>query len=850
VNKKVDQTKKTHTLNPEMIKTFLVTATSLVSLAQPPVFQEEVFELTPGENILKAPHEWSAVSLFSEDRSALESIEYKKNNQWHHWHNFETEDEIADDNLELLIFEENKTQIEILAEKNQRIIAHFFNTEQPGEKFASMVARFDPFDDDSYDNPVTGLPYAINAPEFVSRSDWGADESLRNWSLGHSIKRIFSQDIPEAKRAPKYLQPTLITEFNTDGSRLSFPVQESPQIKKIILHHTGEYIDEKRDPKELMRAIYYFHTVTRGWGDIGYNYVIDKQGNIYEGRFGGPKSIGTHTAYHNLGSIGISLMGNFQTEHPTSEQIRVLELLLADHVIRFNVNPAGSGTFLEKTSFNIAGHKHVAERGHGTSCPGTNFEALLPEIRKKVFYLAQEIRKDRSAKGRDFLAKSSIAPSFKRSAPEETNKEAPVSLAQLIPPKILQRGDKKYLQISLKNGTQTTWGRGTKVSINNIPQGLKITPFSSIEQIAPQQSGIFQARLYVESTPNGQYQLELTPQVRYEDQSEKITFRYPLQISGNQNLLTQKNPISTVQKLSSQLSANSLKKTESPSIIPDDPELGPSIKVKLAFFDEKYANVIGDQPVQIFSQDKRIAVIPEGREIKIIATNDLGKFYVSSQDKKWTLYNPQLHTAGVLKITNYNRGLGSIAYNQFRYQLNFHGEGDREFFVVNQLPLEHYLWGLAEEPVTEPDEKKHAIHILARSYAYVYSGTKRKFKTPAYDLEDDPASSQFYLGYDWERYHSQQKKLIADTRGQVLTYKNQAVIGPYFTQSGGESSDQWRSQYPWTKKQKLPFDEGLEPRGHGVGLSGNTARELAKQGRNYEEIIRYFFDGVQIKKQY
>ena len=57
------------------------------------------------------------------------------------------------------------------------------------------------------------------------------------------------------------------------------------KIKKIIIHHTAtSKID---DPEASVRAIYYYHAVSRGWGDIGYNYIVDQNGKVYEGRYGG-----------------------------------------------------------------------------------------------------------------------------------------------------------------------------------------------------------------------------------------------------------------------------------------------------------------------------------------------------------------------------------------------------------------------------------------------------------------------------------------------------------------------------------------------------------------------------------
>jgi peptidoglycan hydrolase-like amidase len=133
----------------------------------------------------------------------------------------------------------------------------------------------------------------------------------------------------------------------------------------------------------------------------------------------------------------------------------------------------------------------------------------------------------------------------------------------------------------------------------------------------------------------------------------------------------------------------------------------------------------------------------------------------------------------------------------------------------------------------------------------VYSqGPRRKFSTYLYDLEDDPRTSQLYLGQNWEKYHQNQKSILTKTTGQIVTFDGKAVIAPYFTQSGGHSSDAWAKQYPWAKVQPLPYDEGLDAKGHGIGLSGNTAHILADKGMKHEDIIDYFFEGVEVEKKY
>lgn len=827
-----------------MLKGLVLTVAAVLNANSGQNIQEMVYTIPEGVSVISADIEWNAMTMFSAKDEELPRIWYEKNGEWEPWHNFEENEVNQSNSLELLFAGNIRQNITIKSEETVEVVAHFFNTHIAGE---NLVARFDPFDDDSFDDPRTGLARAVNGPKYVARSDWGADEKLRVRTFSRGIKSWFRSSVPEAKNVAKYLKPKVITRVNEEGESLSWAIEKNPRIKKFIVHHTGEYIDEKRDPKELMRAIYYFHTITRGWGDIGYNYVIDKQGNIYEGRYGGPDVVGAHTAYHNVASMGVSLMGNFNNEVPTAKQIKVLELTLADHAVRFGVDPTGKSLFLGTHSHNISGHRDVARKGHGTACPGKNLHAMLPDIRKKVAYLARQMKKNKGPTSRDFLAKSKAAPKFQRTI---VAKEVPVAtLSKLLTKKIAQRGDKTTFDITLKNNGESTWNKGMKLVVANMPEGLVMTPFRLVSKVFPNDTGIFRARVWVKGIPNGSYALELVPDVKLPDdyEGEVPTFIYPLQVSGERPQLTKAFKAS-VRASITKLYASALKAPE--KAVDLEAQYGPDVKIKLAFFRENYATLTGDDVVNIKSKGVSIATVPKGVVIKIIPTGKNHEFRVISGDDTWNMVKPEFITNGVLKITNYNRGLGKTAYNRFRRQLNFHATSGRDFYIVNQLPIEQYLWGLAEEPTFEPTEKKHAIYILARSYALVYSGSKRKFKTPLYDLEDDPASSQFYLGYDWEYYHSKQKELIAETKGKVITFNGKAVIGPYFTQSGGESSGAWNRQYPWTRSQKLPYDEGLEPLGHGIGLSGHTSRKLAEKGWSYMQILDYFYDGIEVEKEF
>lgn len=116
-------------------------------------------------------------------------------------------------------------------------------------------------------------------------------------------------------------------EVSSESEEVSLPDYSS--VQRIIIHDMGCNAkdpgcnDKELDPLIIIQNIYRYHAVTRGLGDIGYHYIIDYWGNIYEGRYGGNGVRGAHTYYDkkcdnfNVGSIGILLIGNYNdTELP------------------------------------------------------------------------------------------------------------------------------------------------------------------------------------------------------------------------------------------------------------------------------------------------------------------------------------------------------------------------------------------------------------------------------------------------------------------------------------------------------------------------------------------------------
>lgn len=154
--------------------------------------------------------------------------------------------------------------------------------------------------------------------QIISREEWGADESYSNpevYMRGCEDGHCFSSTpLPTTTLKSNYMehfykadQANKKTRQFDDGRD---PLNYYP-VDRIIIHHTaGGYIANKDEALKYMQAVHKYHALTLKRTDIGYHYLIDGEGNIYEGRAGWKYVLGSHVTTHNFGTIGISLMSS------------------------------------------------------------------------------------------------------------------------------------------------------------------------------------------------------------------------------------------------------------------------------------------------------------------------------------------------------------------------------------------------------------------------------------------------------------------------------------------------------------------------------------------------------------
>ncbi|MFK7922904.1 MAG: N-acetylmuramoyl-L-alanine amidase [Bacteroidia bacterium] len=146
----------------------------------------------------------------------------------------------------------------------------------------------------------------------------------------------------------------------------------------MIVHHSAGSNSSNNWPAVVL-AIFNLHVNTNGWCDIGYNWLIDPNGNIYEGRGGGNNVRGAHFCGTNSGTMGVCMMGTYSNVPPTDTAIASLKKLIAWKSCDSQLDILSSEPHTSSgLNLNIvSGHRN----GCSTLCPGDSLFYLLPTIR-------------------------------------------------------------------------------------------------------------------------------------------------------------------------------------------------------------------------------------------------------------------------------------------------------------------------------------------------------------------------------------------------------------------------------------------------------------------------------------
>ncbi len=796
--------------------------------------------------------------------------------------------------------------------------------------------------------------------KIISRTEWGADESLRLYNPdGQNTAKLIQMEDDYYSKFADELKESRRVETDESGNKLTWPLSYPESIKKIVVHHTAT-TKNLDDPAQAIRDIYVWHTLSKGWGDIGYNYIIDQQGNIYEGRFGGEMVVGAHAGRGNHGSIGIAILGNYQDEAPSEEVLTSLTALIREKAELYNIDTEGSVLFRGETYPNVMGHRDIMS----TSCPGDKLNELLPVIRKLAKARTVTAVGSLSVSDYDFGWAGNGAPVI--SMLPRAKKMATLQLKNI--------GKKSwdantYFKIRNNQNSQTflrnaqeiltgTTGREVKPGeIVTIQVLLNSTPTSgsALIDLQPVVNGSVTVEKFLSfgiqvksPAPRKKYDYDLisviygknefkkgdlidvtvklrnkgtspwqsagnnkvtlgadkprdhknlllpTPSTRLADQVETLvqsgeiaTYKFTIKVPDQDGIYREyfAPVVEGIQWMENRESFLQIKVGNSDKLMTPDPGEGAAvttassatptgsatinvapiklnvdsrprnIRIDLAYRGNP-AVISANGNFSIYEGANKLVDLSADQQVNVQYENSV--FKVTAKLKTYTVASrPRFIPAPgvIMRVDNWERRntWGDKANNnEFRGILEaliYNGE----LHLINELPLEDYLKGIAEESSEAPDEKIKTIMVIARTYARFYMDVVQKFPGAPFDLNDDPNYSQKYLGYSFEKRSPKTARLAAETAGQYVTWQGKLIKTPYFSKSDGKRTISAEAKWGWTDTPFLVSVDDSQCQstafaGHGVGLSGCGATALAKQGKTYQEIIKYYYQGTVVSQ--
>lgn len=773
-------------------------------------------------------------------------------------------------------------------------------------------------------------------PKILPRSTWENTESLRkllDWYPGEDKSVTAPED--KENSPPDY--------FN---------------VERIVIHDMGCDIknpgcnDKERDPLEIIQSIYRYHSATRGWGDIGYHYIIDYWGNIYEGRYGGNGVRGAHTYYDrncdnfNIGTIGILLMGNYENAQLPEIMYKSLSRLVAWVSATNSLDPTelyhhsevwhspkkgtscDTSTGALTSSYNgpvVVGHGDIEK---GNSDPGTvDLKRARKEARqilltyKNYLFTTKEdsnfytisngqlnkFTSDTSAFKIINLGKHQLGaflnPLIKKMSDGtlvksenrdrayliEGNKRRPILSEQLF--KIKNYKWANVIPLSDRNLAVYPLGepliypdesliKGQNPEVYLIEQGQRrhITSPAIFESRGFKWENILQAsEEELLAHPAGESLLlsdnalikGLNPEV-YLVKSQKrhwiktaevflkLGFKWQNIITLPQSEINKYalgmviGSVSDINNLEEKTEQIVSQETES---IPTITEQEPLIRIGIDSSQiGKIFKITANGPYEIYQNDKFYTIKNKDEffEAQIANTNNF-KFIPKTKD---TIFE-------IISYENHPDWKPDLNDNLFRGNIELkYSDISEKVWIVNELKLEDYLKGLAEAVNEHPLEYIKALIVAARSYSLFHINNKGKYPEEIFHLRDW-AFDQLYRGYGFESRAQNIAKAAEETSGVVATFNNKPIRGVYSSDSGGVTKNSckiWGGVFCGKDYNYLrggikdptgtSHTQSVVLASHGVGISAVGARELAKQGKTYQDILNYYYQGIKIEKIY
>ena len=254
--------------------------------------------------------------------------------------------------------------------------------------------------------------------------------------------------------------------------------------------------------------------------------------------------------------------------------------------------------------------------------------------------------------------------------------------------------------------------------------------------------------------------------------------------------------------------------------------------------------ITANGPYEIYRNNQFLAIKNKGEIFEIRINHRIGfKFMPKTKDT-------------IFEVDTY-KFRGNI---ELKYSVK-----SKQVWIINELGLEEYLKGVAELIDTYPIECLKSLIIAARSYAFFHIKNSGKYPGEIFHLRNW-AYDQVYQGYEFELKSPNVARAVEETKGIIATYppageagNNKPILGVFSSDSGGITKDACKvwgeefcgEEYNYLRggikdpKEAIHNKEAVKV-SHGVGISAIGARKLAEKEKTYQEILKYYYQGIEL----
>lgn len=793
--------------------------------------------------------------------------QYSVSGLWSSWQTYENDgDSGAGEESELLMVPQGTTSLRVEGLRDTGAIHQIVVSREPvkirvaatnGTVPSGVITRRDWGAEETY------MFNGHIDPSLSSESDTSkGDNGVVTTGTGQPDLRVSDCNAAVQKYGSEFSIKSTVKK-DASGKVYRWPIQYSPSVKLLVVHHSALAVSgDPRPAVERVRALYKYHAVSKGWGDIGYHFIVDEDGGVYEGRAGGAYAVGGHAYCNNVGTIGIVLMGNFELESPSQLQAKALQRLLGNLANQYGIDTAKSVQFHGKTFPSpIVGHRDLLS----TLCPGFSLaggfsqivmnvqtahltaSVTFPEPRSKTSPSApsrlsvQPVPKG-LAEGLSFIGRTAISinPSGKqRLSFTYTAGEAGAYEGKKIAD--VRLSDPR-LQLLVDDGID--WIPVTKGIL--LPTDLPAHETANIQLIvvAPVDNGTFWMEIGGQRFTVSVYgRRARTGEFINPFSGDPARVVRPTEAKPSTKIVPRVRPQSRSSATPTFAKATVSRSSPSPEGGGGSFSSGQSGRIRIRLSNSA-------SPTITFPQRGTIdgTSMPAGTTLTLLAKN--GECLAMKNGERF-------EGAAVLRLSPLSSGVLHVSTIAGKNR-SYRGTIECRLIagtltLINELPLEDYMAGLAEEPDSEPYEKQRAFAIAARTYAaYYMAADHRKFPGLPYDGSDSPAEFQAYAGVEFTANNPNWQRAVTSTAGNLLRYNGEVIKPPYFSSDDGRtrspSEAGWKN-FPFSEifmSKPDPWCSGQSLRGHGVGMSGCGAKGQALEGRSAEQILQYYYPKTRI----